>query len=327
MSKTHHHLKRHGKHHRHSRRYVKVYAPYLPLVVSLVMNLFLSFWQPARQGVTLAYATEMSVSGLLQTTNSHRSGNGKGDLTLNQQLASAAQAKANDMIARNYWSHATPDGQQPWVFLDNAGYKYLKAGENLAYGFATSGDAVVGWMNSPTHQANMLDGAFTEVGFGFANGESYNGAGEQTIVVAMYGKPQTLGATTQPAPAPPAPAPTPAPAPAPLPAPVAPIPEPSPAPVPAPVTTDQPVAAVIPAPTEIAQVQTLTGGHAPWAFAALSTLLAGLIIFWLAHHSLRLRHLLHDSERLILHHPLLDATLLSLTILGLLLSRTAGFIL
>lgn len=322
--------KRHGKHHRQTRRYVKVYAPYLPLIVAMVLNLVLSIWQPP-SGNTLAYATEMSAGGLLQATNGQRSSNDKTTLSLNQQLSAAAQAKANDMIARNYWSHTTPDGQQPWVFIDSAGYKYLKAGENLAYGFASSNETVIGWMNSPSHQANMLDSAFSDVGFGFANGPNYNGAGEETVVVAMYGKPQTLGANTQPSPATPAPAPAPvAPAPpAPAPAPSPATPAPTPLPSSAPVQTDT---LVVPAgpreiSREISQVQTLTRGQAPWAFAALSTILAGLACFWLIHHSLRLRHLLRSSERLILHHPLLDATLLAYTILGLLLSRTVGVIL
>jgi uncharacterized protein YkwD len=343
MPKTHRiNRKRHGKHHQRSKEYVKTYLPYLPLVVSLLSSIFLTFRQPSLQANTLAYATEMSQSGLLASTNSQRAANGVGSLALNAQLNNAAQAKANDMIARNYWSHTTPDGQQPWVFVDNAGYKYAKAGENLAYGFATSSSTVTGWMNSATHKANMLDGAFSDVGFGFANGGSYNNAGEQTVVVAMYGKPQTLGAST-PAPAAPTastpkastPAPTPAPAAA-APTPVAeaaPTPEPTKE-EPQPITTDLPVAAAQPASQEIAQVQTVTGGRAPWTLAVITFALAATIIFWMAHHTLRLRHLLkdgnkllHKGERYILHHPLLDATLLSFTVLGIILTRTAGIIL
>src|SRR5690606_1752560 len=83
---------------------------------------------------------------------------------------------------------------EPWVFINNAGYNYLRAGENLAYGFATSGDTISGWMNSPTHRNNMLDTAFVEVGFGFANSENFNDSGPETVVVAMYAKPQVLSA-------------------------------------------------------------------------------------------------------------------------------------
>jgi uncharacterized protein YkwD len=337
--KTHTPKKRHGRHHRHTPDYIKTYLPYLPLFVSIIASALLSFRQPSINANTLAYATEMSTSSLLSATNSNRAANGIGSLAINSQLSNAAQAKANDMIARNYWSHTTQDGQQPWVFVDNAGYKYTKAGENLAYGFATSSDAVTGWMNSPTHKANMLDGNFAEVGFGFANGGSYNSAGEQTVVVAMYGKPQTLGASTTPAaaaaPTPAAPKPsTPAPTPA---APTAPAPAESTPEVaqPVPVNTEQPAEAIAAAaPQEIAKVQTITGGRTPWALGAVTLGLAAILIFWAAHHTLRLRRwfkdgnkLLHKGERYILHHPLLDTTLFSFTILGLILARTTGIIL
>src|SRR5690606_3424397 len=124
--------------------------------------------------------------------------NGKAALSLNDKLNAAAQAKAEDMKARNYWSHNTPDGQEPWVFFDAQGYIYKKAGENLAYGFATSTETVTGWMNSPSHKANLLDGAFTEVGFGFANSENFVSTGNETIIVAMYAQPYTQPASTPP---------------------------------------------------------------------------------------------------------------------------------
>jgi hypothetical protein len=332
------HKKRHGKHHRHTKRYVKVYAPYLPLIISIVASLLLSVLQPSAGTNTLAYATDMSVGGLLSATNSQRIASGVGSLALSGQLNSAAQAKANDMVARNYWSHTTPDGQEPWVFMDNAGYQYTKAGENLAYGFATSGDAVNGWVNSPSHKANMLDGAFSNVGFGFANGPNYNGDGEQTVVVAMYGTPQTLPATTQPstpapAPAPAAPTPTPAPA---TPAPTTPTetqPEPT-ADKPAPITTEQPIATTL-EPKEINRGTAVTG--APWVLGAITALLGSVLLFKVLHlstqlkralkHHPKLLHALQDGEHFILHHPLLDSTILGLTILAYTLSRVVGVIL
>lgn len=342
MPKTHRHSKkRHGRHHRQDKKYVKVYAPYLPLVISIVASMLLSFWQPVA-GNTLAYATEMSVSGLLSSTNSHRAANSRAALSLNSKLNSAAQAKANDMVARDYWSHTTPDGQEPWVFIDAAGYSYTKAGENLAYGFSTSSNTVKGWMDSPSHKANMLDSEFSDVGFGYANSANFNGDGEETVVVAMYGKPQTLPATT------PAPAPSPAtqtqPAPAPA-APTQPKPKPKkPAPKeekkeePAPVTTDIPIEAVTQqTPQQVARIQLLSAGQAPWALGAMTALLGALVFIRLIHHSLKftrfikahpkLRSLLNNGERLVLHHPLLDSTILGLAILGYVLSRTVGNIL
>ena len=183
--------------HKHTQNYLQAYWPYLPMLAIIGIGLMFGGSRPSsgNKGI-LAYATEMSSSALLSSTNAQRSSNGKSSLKINQQLTTAAQTKADDMIARNYWSHNTPDGQQPWVFVSNAGYKYTKAGENLAYGFATSADTVIGWMNSPTHKANLLDDAFTEVGFGITNGSNYNQSGPETVVVAMYGQPQVLSSAT-----------------------------------------------------------------------------------------------------------------------------------
>jgi len=140
-----------------------------------------------KQQSVLAYATGISVSDLLASTNQVRAANGLGPLTLNAKLNSGAQAKANDMIAKNYWAHNAPDGTQPWAFFISAGYTYTSAGENLAYGFDTSGQVVNGWMNSPEHRANVL-GNYADVGFGFASGPNYQG-GPNTVVVGFYGVP------------------------------------------------------------------------------------------------------------------------------------------
>lgn len=198
------HRKRQGKHQKRTSHFLKVYSPYLPLALFIGLSLFITAgWRPhtGRPGV-LAYATDMSVSGLLSATNQQRSANGSASLGSNSALNSAAQAKANDMVARNYWSHNTPEGNAPWTFITNAGYNYSSAGENLAYGFETSSSTVTGWMNSPSHKENLLSTNFTEVGFGFANGANFNSSGAQTVVVAMYGKPAGSAQPATPAPAP-----------------------------------------------------------------------------------------------------------------------------
>ncbi len=136
----------------------------------------------------LGYATNVGSGDLLSLTNANRANSGLKALTLNSTLSQAAQNKANHMIANNYWSHVAPDGTTPWYFFDQAGYSYSRAGENLAYGFTTSSGVVTGWMNSPSHAANILDSSFTEVGFGYANGAAFQG-GENTVVVALYAQP------------------------------------------------------------------------------------------------------------------------------------------
>jgi cell division septation protein DedD len=147
----------------------------------------------------LAYASEMSRGGLVSATNAARAANGLGGFTLDSQLNNAAQMKAEDMAAKNYWAHVSPDGTQPWYFFEQAGYTYVRAGENLAYGFSTSQATVDGWMNSTSHRANIL-GNYNDVGFGIVNVPDYQSSGQQTIVVAHYGS-RPAAATPAPAPA------------------------------------------------------------------------------------------------------------------------------
>lgn len=158
-------------------------AIFLILAMQVTYN-----FQTNGQFKVLGYATSISASGLLVSTNSNRSASGLSPLSLSGQLNAAAQAKAQHMIANDYWAHVAPDGTTPWVFIGNSGYAYLTAGENLAYGFNTSQQTVTGWMNSPSHRANILNTAYEDVGFGIANGANFQG-GENTVVVALYGDP------------------------------------------------------------------------------------------------------------------------------------------
>lgn len=159
----------------------------------------------------LAYATNMNHTDLLAAANQSRTANGLAPLSLSPQLNSAAQAKAQHMIDHNYWAHVAPDGTEPWVFFQNAGYNYRGAGENLAYGFDNGYDVNNGWMNSAGHRANIL-GDYIDVGFGIASGASYQG-NQNTVVVAHYGLPQSVSSPPAPSPEPITPtpaAPTPA---------------------------------------------------------------------------------------------------------------------
>lgn len=281
------------------------YWPYIPVLLLVIATMLMCLIQPVQQRGVLAYATSVSTDDLLTATNKQRDSNQAADLTLNSELSAAAQAKANDMVTRNYWSHNTPDGKEPWVFINATGYKYQKAGENLAYGFATSKDTVTGWMNSPSHRENLLDKDFTEVGFGFANGSDFNNSGHETVVVAMYGRPQVLGVAG----------------------------DNKAIPLSAtdnansnatPVTTNSPVQE--PAVKPVTRAQTLSGGQAPWFVFAVGLMTGIALVLLLAKHMAGLRHVLKGGEKFMLHHPLLDTILISIVLLGSFLSQTTGFI-
>jgi hypothetical protein len=81
----------------------------------------------------------------------------------------------------------SPEGKQPWYWFGLVGYQYEYAGENLAVDFTDSKDVTLAWMNSPTHKANIMKNAYTEMGTGIATG-TFNG--NPTIFVAqVFGKP------------------------------------------------------------------------------------------------------------------------------------------
>lgn len=124
---------------------------------------------------------------LTSLTNADRATTGLPQLSENALLAEAAQNKANDMAAKGYFSHVTPDGKTPWYWLDQAGYDYTYAGENLAVDFTDSKDVENAWMASPTHHANIVKPQYTQIGIAVAEG-TYQGQ-PATFVVQFFGTP------------------------------------------------------------------------------------------------------------------------------------------
>lgn len=129
---------------------------------------------------------------LLEATNRERGGVGINPLVMNGKLTDSAQNKCEDMVAQNYWSHDSPGGVEPWSFLSKSGYNHDKAGENLAFGFVKESDVIKGWMDSPSHKKNLLDSAFTEIGFGVCKSDNFVDNGKQLIVVQHLARPGSV---------------------------------------------------------------------------------------------------------------------------------------
>ena len=136
---------------------------------------------PVATKVVKQYGTSITTQQLLNETNLWRVGNKLDPLTTNSMLEVSAKAKCGDMESRNYWSHYTPDGEEPWIFFRSAGYEYTKAGENLARNLNTAHDVVVAWELSPTHNQNLL-GNYKEVGYAVCYGQA------GTIIVQHLGR-------------------------------------------------------------------------------------------------------------------------------------------
>lgn len=169
------------------------------IVIALVIAFIPTVYNLTTSGrmQVLGYATNINVGDLAALGNQERANAGQPALSLNSALSQAAYAKAQDMFANNYWAHNSPSGATPWMFIANSGYSYSTTGENLAKNFSSSAGVMYGWMNSPTHRANVLGSQYQDVGYAVLNGVLQGE--ETTLVVAMYGAPQS--STPPPAPA------------------------------------------------------------------------------------------------------------------------------
>lgn len=173
---------RHTNNHRAKALHASSITTYIVLL--LVFQIILTGIARFNPGI-LGYASNITVANLLTYTNQQRFAAGQTALVLNEQLSKAAAAKAADMFASQYWAHTSPAGRDPWSFVNEAGYSYLFAGENLARDFGDSKGVVDAWMNSPSHKENLLNSRYQDIGFAVVNGK-YNGY-ETTLVVQMFG--------------------------------------------------------------------------------------------------------------------------------------------
>ena len=101
---------------------------------------------------------------MIQLMNQYRTRAGEGALTVNPTLQALALKKAHDMVTLHYFAHQSPDLGLPYQMEAAAGYVAQSMGaENIAEAGSVS-EAFVMFRGSPTHWANIMDSAFTQVG-------------------------------------------------------------------------------------------------------------------------------------------------------------------
>ena len=101
---------------------------------------------------------------LIKLTNNYRKKENLDILRENDTLTEAAQKKAYDMILHNYFSHSSPTGQNFTSWIIDQGYDYRIAGENLAQDFNDNPAVLQAWQSSPSHNKNLLNPNYTEIG-------------------------------------------------------------------------------------------------------------------------------------------------------------------
>jgi uncharacterized protein YkwD len=107
------------------------------------------------------------LGAIVEAHNREREARGLPALSVSERLTAAAQGHADDMAGRRRMSHRGGDGSSPFRRIARAGYRYVRAGENVARGQEGVAEVMSDWMTSPGHKRNIL-GKYSEIGAGYA---------------------------------------------------------------------------------------------------------------------------------------------------------------
>lgn len=113
----------------------------------------------------------------LRIINAYRAENGLGCLTPTHSINVAADWMSRAMGEQGFFSHNEPPcddpemndchGRDPFQRMRDLGHdQFGTGGENIAAGYPDAQAVFIGWKNSPGHNANMLQPAFTTIGIG-----------------------------------------------------------------------------------------------------------------------------------------------------------------
>ncbi len=105
--------------------------------------------------------------------NQHRASKGVAALTYDDKLESAIEGHCHHMAAHDFFDHKAPESSvsSPWTRAGLCGTS--ASGENIAAGQSSPSSVMQSWINSPGHNANMLNAGFTRVGIGYYAGGSW----------------------------------------------------------------------------------------------------------------------------------------------------------
>lgn len=91
-------------------------------------------------------------------------------LSWNKCLARAANNHAQYMAKTNRHSHKGRNGSSFTTRIEQAGYQWLSASENIAYGYKSAESVMQAWLKSKAHCANITNPDVTEMAAGMVEG-------------------------------------------------------------------------------------------------------------------------------------------------------------
>lgn len=107
---------------------------------------------------------------VLCIVNAERAARGLPPVVREGRLEAAAQGHSDDMAARGFFDHDTPEGRTPSDRADAAGYPFASLYENIALGQTTPRQVMLGWMQSTGHCHAVLAPDVADLGVGLARG-------------------------------------------------------------------------------------------------------------------------------------------------------------
>ena len=122
--------------------------------------------QPRRPTAALSSLEQ----GVLTDINAFRTEHNLAPLRLSAPLTASARMHSQEMAAKGYFAHESPDGAAFWkrikAVYPQSTFRFWSVGENLLWSSpdVTAAAALKLWLDSPEHRANLLAPAWREIG-------------------------------------------------------------------------------------------------------------------------------------------------------------------
>jgi len=134
---------------------------------------------------------------MLDAINAERSKHRLPPVKPDPDLMRIAEFYACRLVEGDFFAHVDPyDGSTVATRAADFGYAFRKVGENLAAEQRTAEQAMADWMRSPSHRANILDPAFTQVGIAVKGGGELGAYWVQEFGRPITESPLPIAATT-----------------------------------------------------------------------------------------------------------------------------------
>ena len=106
-------------------------------------------------------------------------------LKSDSRLEKAAEFRALDIVAHNYFSHQSDSGMSKREAAIKSGYYYKLTGEILAKNFDNNKDIFNAWMKSASHSIVVLNPYYQDIGIAVLNSDRMPEGG--IVVVGLFG--------------------------------------------------------------------------------------------------------------------------------------------